>query len=83
MRKYVKNKVFSGNVIPSEKDKILEFNQFMKSDKMPHIIYADIESLIKKKNRWVWKKSSTTKIDEHIPYGCSMSTIWAFDSVEK
>ena len=49
MRKYVKNKVFSGNVIPSEKDKILEFNQFMKSDKMPHIIYADIESLIKKK----------------------------------
>ena len=51
MRKYVKNKVFSGNVIPSEKDKILEFNQFMKSDKMPHIIYADIESLIKKKKK--------------------------------
>ena len=28
------------------------------------------------------KKSSTTKINEHTPYGCSMSTIWAFDSVE-
>ena len=28
------------------------------------------------------KKSSTTKINEHIHYGCSMSTIWAFDSVE-
>ena len=32
MRKYVKNKVFCGNVMPSEKDKILEFNQYMKSD---------------------------------------------------
>ena len=35
-------------VTPSEKDIILEFNQYMKSDKMPYIIYADIESLIKK-----------------------------------
>ena len=32
----------------SEKDEILEFNQCMKSDKMPYIIYSDIESLIKK-----------------------------------
>ena len=49
MRKYVKNKVFCRNVMPSEKDEILEFNQYMKSDKMPRIIYAEIESLIKKK----------------------------------
>ena len=34
--------------MPSEKDKILEFNQHIKSDKMSCIIYADIESLIKK-----------------------------------
>ena len=34
--------------MPSEKDNILEFNQYMKSDIMPHIIYAGIESLIKK-----------------------------------
>ena len=32
----------------SEKDNILEFNQYMKSNKMTYIIYADIESLIKK-----------------------------------
>ena len=31
--------------MPSEKDNILEFNQYMKSDKIPCIIYADIESL--------------------------------------
>ena len=32
----------------SEKDNILEFNQYVKSDKMSYIIYADTESLIKK-----------------------------------
>ena len=30
----------------SEKGKILEFNQYIKSDEVPYIIYADIESLI-------------------------------------
>ena len=34
--------------MPSEKDNIFELNQCMKSDKIPYIIYADIESLIKK-----------------------------------
>ena len=35
--------------MPSENDNILEFNQYMKLDKMPYIIYVDMESLIKKK----------------------------------
>ena len=34
--------------MPSEKDNILELNQYLKSDKMPCTIHADIESLIKK-----------------------------------
>ena len=34
--------------MPSEKDKLLEFKQYMKSDKIPYIIYADIGSLILK-----------------------------------
>ena len=34
--------------MPSQIDNILQFNQCMKSDKIPHIIYADLESLIKK-----------------------------------
>ena len=46
--KVFKNKDFCGIAIPSEKDNILEFIQYIKSDKMPYIIYADIESLIKK-----------------------------------
>ena len=44
--KVCKNKDFCGIVMPSEKDNILEFNQYMKTDKMLYIIYADIESLI-------------------------------------
>ena len=35
-------------VMLSEKRNILEFNQYMKSDKMPYIIHGGIESLIKK-----------------------------------
>ena len=46
--KVCKNKDFCGIVMPSEKDNILEFNQYMKSDKMSYIIYADMESLNKK-----------------------------------
>ena len=50
--------------MPSEKDNILEFNQYMKSDKMSHLIYADIESLIKKVERCAsnLENSSTTNI---------------------
>ena len=29
--------------MPTEKDNVLEFNQYLKSDKMAYIIYADIE----------------------------------------
>ena len=33
--------------MPSEDTKILEFNQYQKSNKAPFIIYADLECLIK------------------------------------
>ena len=53
----------------SEDAKILEFNQYNKSDKAPFIIYADIELLIEKidggKNNS--ESSSTTKVGEDIP----------------
>ena len=70
--------------MPSEKDNTLEFNQYMKSDKMPYIIYTDIESLIKKIDGCAndSENSSTTKIDKHIPCGSSVSTIWGFDHIE-
>ena len=51
---------------------------------MSYIIYANIESLIKKIDGYANNPEhfSTTKICEHIPCGYSMSTIWAFDHIE-
>ena len=72
-----KTKGFCGIVMPPEKNNILEFNQYMKSDKMPYIINAQIESLIEKKGGCENnpKNFSTPKIDEHIPYGYSVAKI--------
>ena len=48
----------------SEEDNVLEFKQYMKSDKIPHINYADIESLIRKLDGCANNpdNSSTTKL---------------------
>ena len=69
----------------SEKNNILEFNQYIKSNKMPYIIYADIGFLIFKKiDRCANnpENSLTTKLGEHIRCGYSMSKILAFDHLE-
>ena len=58
-------------IMPSENTKILEFNQYQKSDKEPFITYADLE-FIKEKNDGCKnnpKNSSTTKVSERIPSG--------------
>ena len=69
--------------MPSEDTKILEFNQYLKSDKAPFIIYADLESLIVnidgcKSNP---EKSSMTKLSENIPSDFSMSAISSFKDI--
>ena len=68
--------------MPSEDTKILEFNQYQKSDKAPFIIYADLECIIEKidgcKNNP--ESSSTTKVSKHISSGFPMSTISSFRS---
>ena len=70
--------------MPSEKDNMFELNQYMKSDKIPYIIYADIESLIKKVDGCAnnLENSSTIKIVQNIPYIYLRLTIWAFDDIE-
>ena len=52
----------------SEKDNVLEFNQYMMSDKMLFIVYTDIESLIKKLDGCENdpEKSSTANSGEHV-----------------
>ena len=75
---------FCGIVMPSKKNKILEFKQYVKSNKMPYFTYVDIGLLIRKTDGCVNnpEKSSTMKIDEHIPCGYSMSIIWRFNPIE-
>ena len=55
--------------MPSEKDNILEFNQYIKLDKMPYIIYADISSLIKyAKVCYICGKRTLKKFSKSINY---------------
>ena len=70
--------------MPSEDTKILEFNQYQKSDKVPFITYTDLECIIEKtdgcKNNP--ENSSTAEVTEHVPSGYSVSTISSFRSIE-
>ena len=63
-KKVCEDKDFCGVIMPSEGTRILEFNQYLKSDKTLCIIYADLESLIKRIDRCEdnSEKSSTTKV---------------------
>ena len=42
------NKDFCNIIMPSEDTKILEFNQYQKSDKTPFIIYGDLKCITEK-----------------------------------
>ena len=71
-------------MMPFEDTKILEFNQCEKSDKVPFIIYADLEFIIEKIDgcKSNPENSSTTKVSEHIPSGFLMYTTYSFRSIE-
>ena len=67
--------------MPSEDPKILEFNEYQKSDKAySFVIYADLECLIEKfdgcqKNP---EKLFTTKVGQNIPSCFLLSTMSSF-----
>ena len=83
-KKVCENNNFLNVIMPSEDTKILEFNQYQESDKLPFFIFADLECLLEKidgsKNNP--ENSSTTKVDKHIPSSFSMSTISSFKNIE-
>ena len=70
--------------MPSDDTKILEFNQYQKSDKAPFIIYGDIECIIEKIDgcKYNPENSSPAKVREHIPSSFSVPTISSFKSIE-
>ena len=69
------NKDFYNVIMPSKDTKILELNQYQKSDKALFIIYADLGCIIEKidecKNNP--ENPSTRKVNKYIPLGFSMS----------
>ena len=48
IKQVCENTDFCNVIIPSEDTKILEFNQYQTSDKVPLIIYSDLKCLIEK-----------------------------------
>ena len=70
--------------MPSEDTKILELNQYQKSDKAPFIIYGDLEFIIEKSDgcKNSPENTSTTKVSKHILSGFSIPTISSFRSIE-
>ena len=83
-KKVCENKDFFNVEMPSEYKKILKFNHYHVSGKVPFIIYADLEYLTEEidgcKNNT--ENSSTTKVGEHILSRFSMSTISLLKSIE-
>ena len=67
--------------MPKEDEKILKYNPGEKSLKVPFIIYADLECLLKKIDTCQNdpKKSFTEKKAEHIPSGYSWVMYCSFD----
>ena len=67
----------------SKDNKILEFNQYQKSDKTSFIDCADLKYIIEKidgcKNNP--ENLSTTKVRKNIPSGFSILTIFSFRSI--
>ena len=66
-----------------EDTKILEINQYQKSDKAPFIVYADLECIIENTDRCknIPENSSTTKVSKYISSDFLMFAISSFRSM--
>ena len=80
-KKICENNKYCNIEMPSPTNNIIKYNQGDKSLKLPFIIYADLECLLKKKDACQNNPdlSSTTKINQHIPSGYSIYTNCSFD----
>ena len=81
-KKICENNKYCNIEMPSpNNNNIIKYNQGDKSLKLPFIIYADLECLLKKIDTCQNNPalSSTTKINQHIPSGYSIYTNCSFD----
>ena len=75
------NHEYSHAEMPTKENNIIEYNQGEKSMKLPYIIYADLECLLKKMSTCQNNpnESWTTEINKHTPSGYSLFTHCSFD----
>ena len=66
--------------MPSEDTKILEFNQYQKSDKAPFIMYADLQCI--KEKIYGCNNNPENSCTAKVSFGFSMSTISLFRTIE-
>ena len=70
--------------MPTKDNNIIKYNQGEKSIKLPFVIYADLECLLKKMSICInnLNESSATEINKHIPSGYSIFTSCSFDQTK-
>ena len=67
--------------MPTKDNNTIKYNEGEKSIKLPFVIYADLECLLKKVSTYINNpnESSTTEINKHTPSGYSIFTSCSFD----
>ena len=80
-KKICENHDYCNIEMPSPNNNLIKYNQGEKSLKLPFVIYADLECILKKIDTCQNNPdlSSTTKINQHIPSGYSIYTNCSFD----
>ena len=80
-KKVCENNKYCKIEMPSPNNNIIKYNQGDKSLKLPFIIYADLECILKKIDTCQNNPdlSSTTKINQHIPSRYSIYSSCSFD----
>ena len=70
--------------MPAKDNNIIKYNQGEKSIKLPFVVYADLECLLKKLSTCQNNpnESSTTEINKHTPSGYSLFTLCSFDKTK-
>ena len=83
-KKICKNHDYCNIEMPTKDNNIIKYNQGEKSIKLPFVVYADLECLIKKMSTCQNNpnESSTTEINKHIPSGYSIFTHCSFDQTK-
>ena len=83
-KKVFKNHDYWYVEMSEEYNKTLKHNEGEKSMRLPLIIIADLERLLEKMNTCHnnAEKSSTTKVNRHIPSGYSLFTHCSFDTTK-